>query len=63
MGLAIPDGFVVLHEHSDHYSLQVTRPVPLAVLNGRLTKLLESLPQQTGEQYLAERASDDDQDM
>ncbi|KAF9347040.1 hypothetical protein BGX26_001445 [Mortierella sp. AD094] len=36
-GTELPDGLVMLHEHSDHYSLQCTRPMPLDKLNSILT--------------------------
>ena len=30
LGLELPEGLVVLHEHTDHYSLQTTEPITLA---------------------------------
>jgi hypothetical protein len=36
-GTKLPDNLILLHEHSDHYSLQTTEPVKLSELNKRLT--------------------------
>jgi len=51
-GTQLPDGLVLIHEHSDHYSLQTTTPIPLAELNNKLTQLLESLPSATREDFI-----------
>ncbi|KAI5480904.1 hypothetical protein MNV49_006713 [Pseudohyphozyma bogoriensis] len=36
-GLPFPSHFVLIHEHSDHFSLQTTEPVSLTEFNKRLT--------------------------
>lgn len=60
--LELPDHLVILQEHSDHYSLQTTEPVPLYEFNHRLTEFLESLPSQTLEQFIEQLEDEDDQD-
>lgn len=61
-GMELPPGLVLYHEHSDHYSLQTSKPIQLDELNKRLTELLQSLPVQTREQFLKEIEEIDDQD-
>jgi hypothetical protein len=62
-GLLLPDGLCVYHEHTDHYSMQTTRPVPLDVLNAQITELLRSMPPpQTREQFFDFQNDEDDQD-
>ncbi|KAH9931962.1 uncharacterized protein B0H18DRAFT_988909 [Fomitopsis serialis] len=39
-GTPLPDSLTILHEHSDHYSLQCTKPMPLNELNAELTKFI-----------------------
>ena len=39
-GTAIPPELVLLHEHSDHYSVQPASPMTLAQLNTALTRFL-----------------------
>lgn len=51
-GTATPDGLVLLYEHTDHYSLQVSRPMPLPEFNERLTEFLKLCPTMTRENYL-----------
>lgn len=51
-GSVVPEDFVLLYERSDHYSLQVSRPMPLSEMNDRLTEFLKSLPTMTRESYL-----------
>ncbi|KAI5801499.1 hypothetical protein DFH27DRAFT_556976 [Peziza echinospora] len=41
-GVELPKELVVLHEHSDHYSMQTTEPVELSVLNERISQFLEA---------------------
>jgi hypothetical protein len=43
-GTRVPDGLVLLHEHSDHYSLQTASPCTPAALNARLNAFFKSLP-------------------
>ena len=52
-GTAAPEGFVLLHEHSDQFSLQVARPMPLPEMNERITAFLKTVPQVTRDNYLA----------
>ena len=61
-GLALPDGFCVYHEHSDHYSLQTTVPISLPDLNKKMTEFLQSLSVQTRQQFLEMLEDEDDQD-
>jgi hypothetical protein len=51
-GLKLPAGLVAIHEHSDHYSLQVTEPTPLADFNKMLTSLLRNSPTFTKEAHV-----------
>jgi hypothetical protein len=51
-GLELPAGLVAIHEHSDHYSLQVTEPTPLVDFNIKLTRLLQSSPSFTKEEHI-----------
>ncbi|KAJ3288515.1 hypothetical protein HDU79_004789 [Rhizoclosmatium sp. JEL0117] len=52
--LKVPEGMVLIHEHSDHYSMQVAEPMSLEAFNGKLTRFLETLPKQTKQQFLDE---------
>lgn len=62
-GLPLPKHFVILHEHTDHYSLQTTEQVTLELFNKRLTEFLQSLPPpQTKEKFLESLDDIDDQD-
>ncbi|KAI9319559.1 hypothetical protein DFJ73DRAFT_635296 [Zopfochytrium polystomum] len=38
-GLELPPELVILHEHTDHHSIQCTRPMTLEELNERVTEL------------------------
>lgn len=60
--LKLPDGFIVLHEHSDHYSLQTTEPISLENFNRKLTEFLQTLPSQTKEAFIDEYDDIDNQD-
>jgi hypothetical protein len=61
-GLVVPDGLIVLHERSDHYSLQTDEPVTPDTFNKRLTAFLETLPHQTLGQFVEQMQDIDDQD-
>lgn len=61
-GMVLPKGLVVIHEHTDHYSLQTTEPVTLPELNERMTKLLASCMHSTREQFLEAQNDENDQD-
>lgn len=61
-GLLLPDGLIAYNEHTDHWSLQTTKPITLEELNKKLTDLLSSLPHQSREQFLAQYEDEDDQD-
>ncbi|OJT11714.1 hypothetical protein TRAPUB_11776 [Trametes pubescens] len=39
-GTPLPDTLQILHEHSDHYSLQCTKPMTLDELNAECTKFI-----------------------
>lgn len=62
VGTILPEGLVVFHEHSDHYSMQTTVPVPLPVFNDQLTKFLSGCVSVTKEQFLEAQDDEDDQD-
>ena len=47
----MPSGLILLHEHSDHYSLQTIEPISLNALNTLLTKFLSIFPVITKQQY------------
>ncbi|KAG0151643.1 hypothetical protein CROQUDRAFT_36532 [Cronartium quercuum f. sp. fusiforme G11] len=40
-GTPIPQTLTLLHEHSDHFSLQCTKPLTLPELNNEITEFLE----------------------
>lgn len=61
-GIDLPDGLVLYHEHSDHYSLQTSEDISLPDLNRKLTQFLESLPCETKEEMLYRLHDDHDQD-
>jgi hypothetical protein len=61
-GLTLPDGLIILHEHSDHYSLQTDTPILLEKLNEKMTNLLSECPTQTLPQFIAQLEDFDDQD-
>ena len=60
--MELPKGLVILHEHTDHYSLQTSEPIPLADLNKKLTDFLGSLPSQTKQEWIEQYDDEDDQD-
>lgn len=63
VGTKLPDGLCVIHEHSDHYSLQTTEQIPLPALNDKLTRLLaDAAVSVTKEQFLEAQDDEDDQD-
>ncbi|KAJ7141297.1 hypothetical protein C8R44DRAFT_693103 [Mycena epipterygia] len=41
-GTVLPETLTVLHEHSDHFSLQCTKPMALDDLNEELTKFINA---------------------
>ena len=61
-GTFLPSGLVVFHEHSDHYSLQVSEEMSLSDFNARLTDYLKSLPRVSRDAWLAAYDDVDDQD-
>ncbi|WOO78417.1 uncharacterized protein LOC62_02G001964 [Vanrija pseudolonga] len=62
-GITLPEGLVVLHERTDHYSLQTTVPLTLAQFNDTLTEFLRSLPRPATKAQILEWLEDeDDQD-
>lgn len=62
VGLQLPPTLVVLHEHTDHWSMQARVPMPFADFNHELTKLLEAAPKQTREEFIAAADDEDNQD-
>lgn len=60
-GFVLPEGFVVLHEHSDHYSLQTTKPIALPEYVEAVNKFIQSFPSQTREEFFEELNDEDDQ--
>ncbi|KAJ3376528.1 hypothetical protein HDU84_009793, partial [Entophlyctis sp. JEL0112] len=61
-GAAVPPKMTLIHEHSDHYSLQVAEPMPLPEFNDRLSRFLETLPSSSKAEFLAAWNEDDEQD-
>lgn len=61
-GLELPESLILLHEHTDHFSLQVRNPMSLDAFNDELTAFLKTLPTQTKEQYVAAMNDEDDFD-
>ena len=58
----LPEGTVLFHEHSDHYSLQVEKPMMLEDFNEKLTAYLKTLPAVTKQDFLEAYDDLDDQD-
>jgi hypothetical protein len=61
-GLELPKGFIVYHEHTDHYSLQTSEDISLEKLNSKLTDFLKSMPSQTKSQFFSQLEDEDDFD-
>eukprot|EP00933_Yihiella_yeosuensis_P066516 TRINITY_DN7081_c0_g1_i1.p1 TRINITY_DN7081_c0_g1~~TRINITY_DN7081_c0_g1_i1.p1 ORF type:complete len:186 (+),score=29.33 TRINITY_DN7081_c0_g1_i1:164-721(+) len=61
-GMTLPEGLVVFHEHTDHYSMQTTQEISLEDYNMKLTNFLESLPSQSRQEYFDWLDDLDDQD-
>jgi hypothetical protein len=61
-GLKLPQGLILWHEHTDHYSLQTSEPISLPKFNEKLSDFLRELPSQTKAQFLAQMNDEDDQD-
>ncbi|KAL0483621.1 CTP synthase [Acrasis kona] len=40
-GTKLPEGLTLKHEHSDHYSIQTTKPISLKELNAKLTEFMK----------------------
>lgn len=53
-GTSLPKTLVLLHEHSDHYSLQTTEVVTETELNKRLSEFLRGMPMLTKKEYLTQ---------
>ncbi|XP_004343292.1 hypothetical protein CAOG_07433 [Capsaspora owczarzaki ATCC 30864] len=52
-GTPLPAGLTLLHEHSDHYSLQTTKPISLPDLQKAMTAFIAPFKlQQTREEFL-----------
>ena len=61
-GTTMPSGLVLIHEHTDHYSLQVSEQMLLTEFNAKLTAFLQTLPHATKDAWLAAYDDVDDQD-
>ena len=48
----MPEGLVLVHEHTDHYSVQTSEPCTLPELNAKITALLQRASSQTPEEFL-----------
>ena len=59
---ALPEGTVLFHEPSDHYSLNVEKPMSLEDFNDKLTEYLKTLPAVTKQDFLEAYDDLDDQD-
>lgn len=53
-GLVLPELFAIYHEHSDHYSMQPTKPISLSDYNKALTAFLKTLPSVSRDEFLAQ---------
>ena len=58
----VPEGMMLILEHTDHYSLQTSIEQSLADFNAKLTEYLKSLPSLTKEQFQEFYNDVDDQD-
>lgn len=61
-GLVLPEGLIVHHEHTDHYSLQTTVPIGLDDFHKKLNDFFSTLDCQTKEQFFDEINDPDCQD-
>ncbi|TPX30287.1 hypothetical protein SeMB42_g07935 [Synchytrium endobioticum] len=50
-GTVLPSEMVLLHEHSDHYSMQCDEPMSLPDLNNALTAFLDQFPFMTLQEF------------
>ncbi|KAF0852195.1 conserved uncharacterized mitochondrial protein [Andalucia godoyi] len=53
-GTPLPAHFTLLHEHTDHFSLQTTEPVSITELNKRMTVFLSQFQIITTQDYIRE---------
>eukprot|EP00056_Hartaetosiga_gracilis_P014547 m.240827 g.240827 ORF g.240827 m.240827 type:complete len:154 (-) comp16133_c0_seq1:203-664(-) len=60
-GLLLPEELVLIHEHTDHYSLQTTKPIPLPDFNNLLMDFLSEMDQNTPQEILEMWEDVDDQ--
>jgi hypothetical protein len=58
----VPKDMILILEHSDDYSLQVSRPMTLADFNNALTEYLRSLQSMSTEEFIEFYNDIDDQD-
>lgn len=61
-GTKLPEDLCVFHEHGDHYSMQVARPMPLPEFNEKLTELLKASPSASKQEMIDAYDDIDDQD-
>ena len=54
-GTKLPEDLVLLHEHSDHYSLQCTKPMKLSDLNKKLTQFCSEKGEKMSQAEFCER--------
>lgn len=57
-GTPLPAFFNLVHEHSDHYSLQTAEVIELATLNTRLTEFMGSFPRISRDNFLSAHPDD-----
>eukprot|EP01129_Flabellula_baltica_P014886 TRINITY_DN7278_c0_g1_i1.p1 TRINITY_DN7278_c0_g1~~TRINITY_DN7278_c0_g1_i1.p1 ORF type:complete len:179 (+),score=35.26 TRINITY_DN7278_c0_g1_i1:122-658(+) len=43
-GTPIPEGLVLIHEHTDHFAMQTTKPVSIDEFNKKLTEFMAPYP-------------------
>ena len=58
----VPQDMVLILEHTDHYSLQVSKPMSLDEFNNALTEYLSGLPSMSKEEFVEFYNDVDDQD-
>jgi len=62
-GTPLPPELTLLHEHSDHHSIQVTKPMKLADFNNLLTKFCKTKGEKLTKKEFVERYPFDSCDM
>lgn len=61
-GTPLPEDLVILHEHTDHHSIQCTRPMTLEELNKAVTKFCKDHGEKMTKEEFVEKYPFDEAD-